>query len=144
MIRGLLLGAALLTIGGCGCHEPALLILTTKGDRPEITIPDGGTVERVLNLEANGNILRATAEVIVQHPRPEDLTVTITSPEGTDVELGGRLAENCDYYRYAVPLLALQDEPATGRWRLTVRDDIAGEEGLLVTWGIGFEALDGP
>ena len=125
-------------------RPPELMVNTPFVDRAGVALADPGRVDRTLQVTASGTIVRATAEAIVRHPRPTDLRVALTSPAGTEVELGGRLAEGNDYYRYAIPLLALQGESASGRWLLSITDSSAGQAGTIVVWALAFEALSPP
>lgn len=142
MVRTALLFAVLCSLAGCGCADPSLMIIARSSESPDVEIADGTTVERTLEVNVDGNIVRATAEVIVEHKSPDELTITLTSPAGTDVTLGGRLADGCNFYRYALPLLDLQGEAAQGTWRVRIEDKTGGDAGRFVIWGLSFEALD--
>jgi subtilisin-like proprotein convertase family protein len=122
-----------------GCGDPAppeLLVRTPFFDRAETAIPVGRPLERRLDVAGAGTVRQATAEAILRHPAPADLTVAVTSPAGTRVALGGWIAEGNDYLRYAVPLLAAQGEPASGPWRLTVTDAGSRGPGTLIIWAV--------
>jgi len=120
---------------GCGGDPPDLLVITPFVDRAEVEIPAGGTLSRTLDV-SGATVGQGTAEVILQHPAREDLTVTVTSPAGTPVVLGGAIAEGDDYHRYAVPLLAVKDEAAAGSWRLEIVDAGSSGPGTLVVWAV--------
>ena len=142
MVRAAFVFAVLCSLAGCGCAEPSLMIIARSSESLDIEIADGAMVERTLEVNVDGNIVRATVEVIVEHKSPDELTITLTSPAGTDVTLGGRLADGCDFYRYALPLLDLQGEAARGTWRVRIQDASGGDAGRFVVWGLSFEALD--
>lgn len=129
---------SVLTLGIAGCvgGPPELLVITPFEDRADVEIPASAMLERNLDVTPSVDVMQATAEVILQHPVPDDLTVTVTSAAGTLVVLGGRIAEGDDYYRFAVPLLAAQGEPAAGTWKLTIVDAGARGPGTLVVWAV--------
>lgn len=130
------------TLFRCSCSEPTLSIGATASDRADIPLVDNGSSERSLMVRDSGRLVRATVEVVVEHARPEELELMLTSPSGTNLALEGRLAEGCNFYRFAIPLIALQGEEAQGTWRLRVIDGKPGTLGRLLAWGLAFEALD--
>lgn len=134
--QSLLLSPLALLLVACGGDPPDLLVITPFVDRAEVVIPAGAPLERALEVTGAATVMQSTAEVILQHPAPGDLTVTVTSAEGTAVELGGSIAEGDDYYRYAVPLLAAQGEAAAGTWRLKIVDAGSRGPGTLWVWAV--------
>ncbi len=140
MRRLLLLAALAFATTGCP-GDAELTIDTTYSDTTAVAIPDNSAVDRTLTVGATGNVMQATVEAIVEHPRPGDLTLTLTSPMGTAAEIGGRIAEGSDQYRYAIPLLAMQGEAVNGTWTLTIADGAAGESGTLLGWAIELPGL---
>lgn len=140
-MRRLFLAAALALVT-TGCPGDAeLTIDTTYSDTTAAAIPDNSSLDRTITVAATGNVMQATVEAIVEHPRPDDLTLTIRSPTGTTAQIGGRIAEGSDQYRYAIPLLAFQGEAANGTWTLTVADGAAGETGTLLGWAVELPGL---
>lgn len=126
-----ILGALLL----CACSgPPELLVDTPFVDRADLEF-DGGRLERTLDI-TGGAVMQGTAEVILQHRAPEDLTVTVVTPASTRIVLGGRIAEGGDDHRYAVPLLDAQGEPSAGAWRLEIVDAGTSGPGRLYVWAV--------
>lgn len=124
-----------LSVAACG-GDLELKIDTPWIDEAAAAIPAGGTLTRDLDVGAEGPVMQGTAEAILQHPAPDDLRVTLRSAAGTEVELGGRIAEGDDEYRYAVPLLGVQGEEGRGTWRLVIDATAAGAPGSLQVWGV--------
>lgn len=129
---------------------PAVLLglLTACGGRPELSLdgplvdePDaaiiaGTTLERSIEVEAGAMVTQGTVEVILNHPQPDTLGITLVSAQGTRVAIEPRIAEGADDYRYAIPLLALQGEPMLGTWRLVVDASAATDDGTLYGWAL--------
>ncbi|MEQ8277106.1 MAG: proprotein convertase P-domain-containing protein [Deltaproteobacteria bacterium] len=129
--------ALVLLAATAACDGDAeLTIDTTYSQMPALPIPDTGMLSSTIEVAATGNVMQATVEVIVEHARPADLTLVVMSPAGTTAEIGGRIAEGSDQYRYAIPLLAFQGEAANGTWTLTVTDGAAQESGTLLAWAV--------
>ena len=135
----------LLSVAGCFVRPPVpdLKVQTPYVNRDSVTVPDRGQVERELDVDEKGTVVRATVEAVIQHSQPDELTVTLFAPSGTKVDIDARLEEPSHLYRFAIPLIQLQGEAARGEWRLVVEDRTEdGLYGTLWTWGISFEALD--
>ncbi len=117
------------------------------GDETMVPVPDGTGTSAVshLTLTDTGFIESARVQVKIAHPRPEQLVVTLVSPDGTRVTLhdhgpGNTPAGTFDYTVgtngiYTVypgevapeqSLDVLNGLQAAGTWRLEVFDDTAG------------------
>ena len=98
-------------------------------------------------------------DIQITHTWSEDLTVTLTSPSNTEIELFSRLCGNSDNifisfdddgestdipcpatdqqsYQPSGNLAAFNGESSKGSWILTVKDEIAGDDGILVSWAL--------
>jgi hypothetical protein len=131
------LHCALLTHGG-----PTGMCLETsqRGVFPGAgfgTIPDASLAGRTVTFDAGGIAtvpLDVLLEVELDHPRPSDLHITLTSPSTSSVVVwdnqvhpGGRTV----FRRAVVGFPA--DESLTGTWSLTIRDANQGLEGSVLS-----------
>ena len=112
-----------------------------------VTIPDhdgGGLTQtqNVVGLPASGNIEAVQLRLEVEHARPRDLGVELTSPAGTrsiinpvfnDALLG---VENP--LDWTILSNAFYGEPPTGEWTLNVIDAAEGDIGTLDAWSLIF------
>jgi subtilisin-like proprotein convertase family protein len=108
----------------------------------------------------------------ILHTFGNDLTVTLVSPQGTEITLVDRAGFGANFTQTRLDDLAdtpiaggeapftgtflpqesfnaLIGEPATGTWRLRIRDNRPGNQGTLVDWSLelgsaAFEATDVP
>lgn len=100
-----------------------------------VEIPDGGEAEVALFLTGSG--LRAEHVVVtvdLRHPRRGDLEIWLESPYGTRSRL--LLAHqdpNADLREWPLMTVHCWGERADGRWRLQVRDTVAGAGGTLLS-----------
>ncbi|HEY7673394.1 MAG TPA: AAA-like domain-containing protein [Gammaproteobacteria bacterium] len=82
--------------------------------------------------------------LMLRHPSPTDLELTLRAPSGTAATFA--VSESAGERplvlsaRADSPLGALADEPALGRWQLTLVDRQSGAEGTLSEWGLRFGA----
>jgi bacillopeptidase F len=142
---------------------PACTVSYYSSDVPK-TIIDIVPITSSLQIQ-NGPIIAAldVISLTIAHTYPDDLTVLLTSPSGTTVELftgvcGGTdwtqqntgftlsdrshvpLGELCPpgqgTYEPQNPLSAFIGEPSTGTWVLEVDDAIPPDEGTLHGWGL--------
>lgn len=107
----------------------------TFSDVADAPIPDGkSSLERTV---AASGLLTVTTDgwlrATIAHPAPEQLTVTLINPIGTQIAIaaqgtGGELL--IDAAIAGIPT----DEPANGTWTLRVKDGKKGGEGLLSSW----------
>ncbi|MBN2725373.1 MAG: proprotein convertase P-domain-containing protein [Deltaproteobacteria bacterium] len=93
--------------------------------------PDGA--QSTISVSEEGSIESLQIDVDIEHPFRADLTVKITSPEGTEVVL-------FDEEEYEVNLVRtfnvsdFNGESISGDWILTVIDKFSGDEGTLNSW----------
>ena len=82
-----LLGAVLVAtcVGGAG----AATKLYSSGALTA-SVPDGGTLERVISVRDGGPVSRLAVWLRLDHPRISDLRVSLVSPDGTAVLLSSR------------------------------------------------------
>ena len=115
-----------------------------------IVIPDANLVGITglinSNIQLQDGIKRLTVQLRIDHPDTSQLSVTLTSPEGTEVVLhegGAGQNINTRYGRTTLPanssLERMVGEDAAGVWRLVVIDADAGSEGTLHSWSLHFD-----
>lgn len=119
----------------------------TEFDAPQLIpavsqpIPDDDPAGLVVALQINRGapmgLLRLTS-MSISHPRPDDLTVTLTSPEGTSVEIQDLATrpEPGALTASGLVLGAFEGEDPDGLWRLAVVDDRDGQAGLLNSFNL--------
>ncbi len=61
---------------------------------PAMAVPDTGTAEATLNVSSNAIITDVNVQIELSHDYPSDLTVTLVSPDGTEVELFTNVPSN--------------------------------------------------
>jgi subtilisin-like proprotein convertase family protein len=115
-----------------------------------IAIPDANLVGITglinSNIQLQEGIERLTVQLRIDHPDTSQLSVTLTSPAGTEVvlhEAGAGQNINTRYGRETLPasssLERMVGEDASGVWRLVVIDADAGAEGTLHSWSLHFD-----
>ncbi len=117
-------------------------------DEPSATIPDADTLGIEFAMDFPHDVMIGSIEVYVDidHTWISDLTVDLTSPEGTTVRLHDRTGSGDDdivgWYDSELPvdgpgsLLDYRGEIAAGTWTLTVADNASGDSGALNSWCI--------
>ncbi len=125
------------------CRSPALPIL------------DNATVSDIMTVDTIGNVSAIEVYVNLTHTYRGDLSVTLTSPQGTAVVLHNRTGSSADnligwYPTELTPagnLGSLVGQEMSGPWTLTVSDGAGGDTGtfnqwcLRITYGSGVVAV---
>jgi len=117
-------------------HNPTEFDLPPLVPAVSQPIPDNDPNGLVFGLQINRNApmgLLRVASFSVSHPRPGDLTATIISPEGTEVEIQDLAARPQPDLLVAGGLILdqFEGEDPDGLWRLVVVDDRSGQSGAL-------------
>ena len=92
--------------------------------------PDGGVGVSVQALGIGTVPTDAVVRVLINHPRPDDLELTLENSQGTVVPVwspGMGELPDLEGIKVGVP----GDEVANGMWTLTVFDTVAGEQGTI-------------
>lgn len=131
--------------------NPTEIIIPTEGEptiTSEISISAGGTI-------ADLNVVGLTGT----HSWVQDMTVSLTSPEGTTVVLFANICGDVDdfdlnlddeatpadlpcppvgggFYQPQNPLSAFDGENPAGTWILTISDNTSEDGGALQNWGL--------
>jgi subtilisin-like proprotein convertase family protein len=100
-----------------------------------VTITDNSAVGVSAPLSACG-LATVPVDVVVtvhvDHPRPQDLTISVEDPNGMIIELLSGASEIPNVMVGGFP----GDDMVNGVWTLTVKDSVAGEVGTLKGWSI--------
>lgn len=119
---------------------------------PGVTIPDNspaGVTDVITVPAAEGGPLSSfTVDVYIQHTWIGDLTVVLTSPQGTSVVLHNRTGAQDLNILGNWPETLVVDGPGslddfigentTGDWTIWVSDAVSSDEGQLTMWGLNF------
>ena len=133
------------------------------GDASNLPIPNPGSVTSFATLSAPGRVRHVEVLVKIVHENPDNLLVTLTSPDGTTIVLHDHgpgtttspgLGSDGLFVHYPVerdpvePLAAFHGEAAAGSWALEVLDDdpqvSVGINPALIGWGISLDLIEGP
>jgi len=112
-----------------------------------VAIPDADPagVTSGITLDGSGAVQNVHVEATITHPYTCDLTVTLISPQGAQVEVANpatctradpNLAVNLDSATPGSPLAPLVGQAAGGEWRLQVVDGVGIDQGTLTGWGL--------
>lgn len=123
-------------------------VASSKKVSPNLAIPDNGKIVSETDIQPGKPIRVMAVEIGVQitHPRIGDLTLTITSPQGTVGTLVKRVlyddqtAAADDFGSQSANLfhrftsLRQWGEDAAGTWTLEILDSVEGQVGTLNSW----------
>jgi subtilisin-like proprotein convertase family protein/tellurite resistance protein len=113
---------------------------------PDLSIPDddpAGVASKVA-VDADGKLESIEIDVELAHTYKGDLTLTLTAPDGTRVNLHDRAGRSGDDIRGTFPttlaaagdLGALKGKDVRGDWTLSVVDSAGQDVGTLESWGV--------
>lgn len=115
--------------------------------KTEIFVKDNATLSSTQVCHQGGRIVDLDVHVQIDHSHVGDMVVELTAPSGTSVTLhnkvGGAQA-NLDKRFSKDQLGAFIGQMAKGKWTLKVNDQLKGDNGKLVKWGINFKTTDAP
>ena len=128
--------------------------LPEVGARQQLLAEEFVPVRRRLSLEAPGRVVRLGVELMLNHPRSEDLHIVLTSPSGRTARLppgagAGGATLVFDEAR-APELRGMRGEQTLGTWLLEIEDRERGELGFFGGWALqaspapGHRAADRP
>ena len=137
---------------------------TTTSNNTSLTIPTtaGFVGTSTINIPSGATISDVNVNINITHTWINDLTVTLTSPVGTAVQLFSRQCDPASSVNNvnatfddagiaivcgnspgisgtvipAQALSAFNGQSPVGNWVLTVRDDFTGDGGSLNSWGV--------
>lgn len=121
-------------VAGAGTCQPAWMRGRFAGE-PALDVPDNRPEGAEAQVLASGLATVATdvvLDLLVSHPRIQDLQVTLVNPAGTEVVVFDRERDGPELVLqdFAVPGFP-GDEAANGVWRLRVADRRSGEAGRI-------------
>jgi subtilisin-like proprotein convertase family protein len=120
--------------------EPTRTKSVSFDDLP-LTLPDGKK-KKTLKLKVKGlpgTLAALAVSLDVEHPRPQDLFVRLTGPDGTSAQLfnlgsGSAYGLGTTMPTYSAPLESLDvflGKKPKGTWELLVKDVATGEVGVV-------------
>ena len=93
--------------------------------------PDGG-ISTDLQVVGLATVpMNATLRVLIDHPRPSDLVLTLENTAGTVVPVWDPSMGPLPTSLEDIPVQVPGDEPANGMWVLSAFDTVAGETGTI-------------
>lgn len=111
-------------------------------------VPDGQPMGLSSQVSVDANLTIERVEVIFDssHANGRDLTITLTSPDGTTSVLAdaNRLPHFGRYNRWSFTSTHHWDEQTAGTWTLQVRDERRGNSGKLNHWQLRFYGTTAP
>lgn len=112
---------------------------------PALSLPATGTVTTTINVTQDITIEQIIIDLDISHTRAGDLTITLTSPDGTDSILAHRIDNGSFTSIYGTVGIdfgfsstAHWGEGSAGDWTLTIEDTISGNAGTLNDWSLSF------
>jgi len=126
-----------LSVGGTTC------VARSATDTPQ-SILDNATTTSLVSVADGGEIDSVQVAVEIAHTYIADLTLTLTSAQGTSVVLHAGSGGSADDIRGTYPidlnpaesLDALTGESLAGSWKLSVHDQASGDTGTLEDWSL--------
>lgn len=122
--------------------------LAEADNRSAGNIPDSGRLVRTIEIDRRLLITELDVTVELQHPRPEDLVVTLIAPDGTEAVLRNRSAAvvgRVMYDEIATPVDSLEvfnGRLSAGVYTLLAEDVEAGETGSLINWDLSIRGSE--
>jgi subtilisin-like proprotein convertase family protein len=100
------------------------------------TITDGtGSIQSTITLASSERLDKVVVDLNITHPHVSDLTVTLTSPDGTSAVLVNHPASGTGTgIVFETTANDFWGEDARGNWTLTVTDNVTGNVGTLNSW----------
>ena len=125
-------------IWGSGNCVPSWMAAALTGNG-NTAIPDDGTT--VSDAVVVYGLATVPVDIVVQfevsHPRPADLKITLTDPNGWPSVLWDQAASSGpDLNRRIVGVSNPLDDQVNGRWTLSVADLTTGVSGSLKSWSL--------
>ena len=143
-----------------GQLEEKRLLATFNADDVPVNIIDNQTVTSTMNIPDTDVVVDLDVQLNITHTWDSDLTVTLTSPEGTTVNLFSGVGGSGDNFSNTYlddeadnpittgsppfagdyqPQGSLSDfdgESLNGDWVLSISDSATGDDGVLTAWSI--------
>jgi subtilisin-like proprotein convertase family protein len=107
----------------------------TASHTDNLTITDGGGVQSQITFGSSLEVEKMVIDLNITHPNVSDLTVTLTSPDGTSAVLASHPASDTGGgIVFETSANNFWGEDAKGTWALTVTDSVSGNIGTLNGW----------
>lgn len=123
-----------------------LNLVMANSKKTEIFISDSADVKSTQVCHQGGRITDISAQVKIGHDHVGDLQVKLVSPDGKEVLLQnaqGGSAESLEKKYDSSELSAFIGDTAKGKWHLTIKDQMKGDSGHLVKWGLDIKTTNG-
>ena len=111
----------------------------------EISVTDVSTVTSNQQCDQVGQIIEMSCDIDIRHSHIGDLLVELVSPSGKSVVLHDKAGSSGDNLIKTYNSNDLKDfigSTAKGEWSLRINDQMKGDEGRLVEWGVKFITTD--
>lgn len=109
----------------------------------QVAIPDNDPtgITSVISVGDDVTIFDTSTFVDITHTYIGDLTVSLTSPEGTTAVLHSRAGGGADDISQTFDSSSFNGEVATGDWTMTVTDSARADTGTLNNWQLTFTGI---
>lgn len=108
----------------------------TEGPAPLHDPPSGGIAPSVTVYGLASVPVDLEVMLHLEHPRPQDLRVTLMDPNGDSAVLWDRSDELDSHNRSFVTTGISRDDEVNGRWHLRIEDLVAGQTGVWHEWSL--------
>ncbi len=109
----------------------------SEGPAPIHDPPSGGIAPSVTVYGLASVPVDIEVMLHIDHPRPQDLRVTLLDPSGTDAVLWDQTTELEEWSRSFVTTGNIsRDDEVNGRWHLRIEDLVAGQTGVWHEWSL--------
>lgn len=115
--------------------------------KTEIFVNDNATLNSTQVCHQGGRIVDLDLNVEIEHSHIGDMIVELTAPSGTTVTLHDKVGGSQENLNKSFTKNDLGDfvgQIAKGKWTLKIDDQLKGDNGRLVKWGIKFKTTDAP
>jgi subtilisin-like proprotein convertase family protein len=107
----------------------------TASHNDNLTITDGGSLQSQITFGSSLDVEKMVIDLNITHPHVSDLTVTLTSPDGTTATLASHpVSGTGSGIVFETSANNFWGEDAKGTWTLTVTDSVSGNVGTLNGW----------
>jgi len=115
--------------------------------KTEIFVSDAATLFSNQQCHQGGRIVSMDCDINIEHSHIGDLLIELVSPNGKSVVLHNKTggSENKLIKSFTGDQLKdFKGETAKGQWSLRINDQMKGDKGRLVKWGVKFNTSNAP
>ena len=112
---------------------------------PGIAIPDagGGSISSTITISQDITLESVVIPILSDHTYAGDLTITLTSPEGTTAILSEGNRRDTSTLNFNFSAKTFWGESSRGVWTLTINDLASADTGTLNQWGLNLYGTQG-